>query len=154
MYVASPWTRENTKIGINSIQSNLVIRNFLVALKLFLNAKCSSSLWSKLTIGHGKWFLNINLFLIKTFLISYHQVWLYIVFAKKFCRFEIQDWWNYLMNSICILKEILWPLLSNSLKFLLPFVIDFLWYLTRLVIEKIVRGINQTGIVWNFDYEV
>ena len=52
------------------VQSNLVIRNFLVTLKLFLNAKCSLSLWSKLTIGHGKWFLKSNLFLIKTFLIS------------------------------------------------------------------------------------
>ena len=52
------------------IQPNLVIRNFLVTLKLFLNAKCSLSLWSKLTIGHGKWFLNTNLFLIKTFLIT------------------------------------------------------------------------------------
>ena len=52
------------------IQSNLVIRNFLVTLKLFLNAKCSLSLRSKLTIGHGKWFLNTNLFLIKTFLIT------------------------------------------------------------------------------------
>ena len=52
------------------IESNLVIRNFLVTLKLFLNAKCSLSLWSKLTIGHWKWFLNNNLFLIKTFLIT------------------------------------------------------------------------------------
>ena len=52
------------------MQSNLVIRNFLVTLKLFLNAKCSLSLWSKLTIGHRKWFLNTNLFLIKTFLIT------------------------------------------------------------------------------------
>ena len=49
------------------IQSNLVIRNLLVTLKLFLNAKFSLSLWSKLTIGHGKWFLNTNLFLITKF---------------------------------------------------------------------------------------
>ena len=54
----------------NLLQLNLVIRNFSVTLKLFLNAKCSLSLWSKLTIGHGKWFLNTNLFLIKTFLIA------------------------------------------------------------------------------------
>ena len=52
------------------VQSNLVIRNFLVNLKLFLNAKCSLSLWSKLAFGHGKWFLNTNLFLIKPFLIT------------------------------------------------------------------------------------
>ena len=52
------------------MQSNLVIRNFLVALKLFLNANCSLFLWSKLKIGNGKWFLNTNLFLIKTFLIT------------------------------------------------------------------------------------
>jgi len=52
------------------IQSNLAIRNFLVALKLFLNAKSSLSLWSKWQIGHRKWFLNTNLFLIKPFLIA------------------------------------------------------------------------------------
>ena len=48
----------------------MVIRNFLVTLKLFLNAKSSLSLWSKLAHGHGKWFLNTNLFLIKIFLIT------------------------------------------------------------------------------------
>ena len=52
------------------VQSNLVIRNFLVTLKLFLNAISSLSVWSKLTIGHWKWFLNANSFLIKTFLIT------------------------------------------------------------------------------------
>ena len=52
------------------IQSNLAIRNFLVALKLFLNAKSFLSLWSKWQIGHGKWFLNTNLFIIKSFLIA------------------------------------------------------------------------------------
>ena len=50
--------------------SNLAIRNFLVALKLFLNAISSLSLWSKRQIGHRKWFLNTNLFLIKWFLIA------------------------------------------------------------------------------------
>ena len=50
------------------LQSNLVMRNFLVILKLFLNAKYSLSLWSKLTIGHRIWFLSTNLVLIKTFL--------------------------------------------------------------------------------------
>ena len=51
------------------IQSNLVISNFLVTLTLFLNAKCSLPLWSKLKISHKKWFLNTNLFFIKPFLI-------------------------------------------------------------------------------------
>ena len=55
---------------ILEILSNLVLRNFLVTLKLFLNAKCSLSLRSKLSTGHEKWFLNANLFLIKTFLIT------------------------------------------------------------------------------------
>ena len=50
------------------VQSNLVIRNLLVPLKLFLNTKCSLSLWSKLTIGHGKWFLKTNFFPTKMFL--------------------------------------------------------------------------------------
>ena len=49
------------------IQSNLAIRNFLVALKLFLSAKSSLSLWSKWQIGHRKWFLDTNLFLIAKF---------------------------------------------------------------------------------------
>ena len=39
------------------VQSNLATRNFLVALKLFLNAKSSLSLWSKRQIGHRKWSL-------------------------------------------------------------------------------------------------
>ena len=38
--------------------------------KIFLKAKSSLSLWSKWQIGHGKWFLNTNLFLIKPFLIA------------------------------------------------------------------------------------
>ena len=49
----------------SQVQSKLVIRNFLVTLKLFLNAKCFLSLWSKLAFGHRKWFLNTNLFLSK-----------------------------------------------------------------------------------------
>ena len=57
-------------VDMNNIQSNLMIRNFLVILKLFLNAKFSLFLWSKLVIGHRKWFLNTNLFLIKPFLIT------------------------------------------------------------------------------------
>ena len=60
----------------------MAIRNFLVALKLFLNAKCSLSLWSKWQIGHGKWFLNTNLFLTKPFLIT-----------KFDCILEIGEWW-------------------------------------------------------------
>ena len=49
------------------IQSNLAIRNFLVALKLFLDVKIFLSLWSKWQIGHRKWFINTNLFIIKQF---------------------------------------------------------------------------------------
>ena len=52
------------------VQSNLMIRNFLVTLILFLNAKCFLSLCSKLAICHWKWFLNTNLFLKKPFLIT------------------------------------------------------------------------------------
>ena len=47
-----------------------ILAYFLVTLKLFLNAKSSLSLWSKLAFGHRKWFLNTNLFRIKTFLIT------------------------------------------------------------------------------------
>ena len=57
------------KLNQNLLQSNLVIRNLLVTLKLFLNAKCSLSLWCKLAIGHRKWFRSTNVFLIKPFLI-------------------------------------------------------------------------------------
>ena len=50
---------------------NKAIRNFLVGLKLFFNAKSSLPLWSsKWQIGHKKWFLNTNLFLVKLFLIT------------------------------------------------------------------------------------
>ena len=77
-YVNSAWSTQyltltfwNTVWNIKSvIQLNLGIRNFLVTLNLFLNTKCSLSFWSKLTIGHGKWYLNTNLFFIKTFLIT------------------------------------------------------------------------------------
>ena len=48
----------NLKFKKNYIQSNLAIRNFLVTLKLFLNAKSLLSLWSKWQIGHRKWFLD------------------------------------------------------------------------------------------------
>ena len=45
------------------VQLNVVIRNFLVTLKLFLTLM-------KLAFGHKKWFLITNLFLIKLFLIT------------------------------------------------------------------------------------
>ena len=55
------------------VQSNLAIRNVLFALKLFLNAKSSLSLWRKWQIGHRKWFLNTNLFLISKFDCTYQM---------------------------------------------------------------------------------
>ena len=60
---------------ISIIQSNLAIRNFLVKLKLFLNAKSSLSSWSKRQIGHGKWFLNTYQF-VPYQTVPYCQVWL------------------------------------------------------------------------------
>ena len=62
------------------LQSNLAIRNFLVALSLFLNAKSSLSLWSKWQIDRRKWFLNTNLFLIKLFLIVKFDCIYYLYF--------------------------------------------------------------------------
>ena len=56
------WARILKKNQSLEIQSNLVIRNFMVTLKLFLNAKCSLSLWSKLAIGHEKWFFKVHIF--------------------------------------------------------------------------------------------
>ena len=44
-------------LKISLVQSNLTIGN---SSELFFNAKCSLILWSKLAIGHGKWFLNKN----------------------------------------------------------------------------------------------
>ena len=67
-------------------QSNLVIWNFLVIPKLFLNDKSSISLWSKLAFGHGKWFFNTNLILIKMFLITKFDC-NYIWLTDKFCFF-------------------------------------------------------------------
>ena len=57
-------------IDCNYCTVKLGKRNFLVTLKLFLNAETSLSLWSKWQIGHKKWFLDNNLFLIKPFLIA------------------------------------------------------------------------------------
>ena len=88
------------------IQSNLGIRNFLVTLKLFLNAKCSLSLWSKLTIGHGKWFLNTNLFLIKTFLITkFDCTKIYREFLNKISIF----------SSLCVASELLAGRVNHTL---------------------------------------
>ena len=42
----------------------------MVPLKLFFNTKCSLSVRSTYAIGHWKWFLNTNLFLIKPLLIT------------------------------------------------------------------------------------
>ena len=68
LHLQTPW--KLTKVRKYYLQLNLAIRNFLVALKLFLNTKSSLSLWSKWQIGHRKWFLNTNSFLIKPFLIA------------------------------------------------------------------------------------
>ena len=79
------------------IQSNLAIRNFLVTLKLFLNAKF---LWSKWQIGHRKWFLNTNLFLIEWFLITkyiHHST-----HGSTISQISILNWWKtlfFLFNS-------------------------------------------------------
>jgi hypothetical protein len=81
--VTGLWNRRPLKDLNDSkliVQSNLAIRNFLVALKLFLNAKCFLSLWSKLQIGRGKWFLNTNKFLIKPFLIAkFDCIWVQVI---------------------------------------------------------------------------
>ena len=62
----------NQNQSMNRIECTVILGNkeLLVALKLFLNAKCSLSWQSKWQIGHGKWFLNTDKFLIKTFLIA------------------------------------------------------------------------------------
>ena len=86
------------------VQSNLVIRNLLVPLKLFLNTKCSLSLWSKLTIGHGKWFLKTNFFPIKMFL------------ATKFDCMYSGGFTKYQVTVACGLK-FHWYLKTLSLKF-------------------------------------
>ena len=70
------------------VQSNLPRRNFLVTLKLFLNAKCSLFIWSKWQIGHGKWFLNTNKFLIKTFLITkFDCIFIWIADSNRILRY-------------------------------------------------------------------
>ena len=74
------------EIRTYKVQSNLVIRNFLVTLKLFLNAKSSLSLWSKLAFGHRKWFLYTNLSLIKTFLITKFDCTLFSKNVPNLCR--------------------------------------------------------------------
>ena len=75
------------KFATGLIQSNLAIRNFLVILKLFFNAKCFLFIWSKWQIGHRKWFLNTNKFLIKTFLITKFDYTAFLLFEIQinFC---------------------------------------------------------------------
>ena len=68
--------RENWKY---LVQSNLMIRNFSVILKLFLNPKCSLSLWNKLAICHRKWFLNTNLFLIIKFDCTWYIILVFVI---------------------------------------------------------------------------
>ena len=63
-------------IWIFQIQSKLAIRHFLVALKLFLNAKSSLSLWSKWQIGHRKFVPYQN--------VPYCQVWLYVLTKYRY----------------------------------------------------------------------
>ena len=75
------------------VQSNSVIRNFLVTLKLFLIAKCSLSLWSKLTIGHGKWFLN------KQFLITRFD-WRWKSYSFFFLIFSLLHFFHIINRKI------------------------------------------------------
>ena len=91
---AKNWVNQLNKWSISTkfvkliqiiLQSNLAIRNFLVALKLFLNAKSSLFLWSKWQIGHRKWFLNTNLFLIKQFLIAKFDCSIFCFISFKNC---------------------------------------------------------------------
>ena len=78
------------------VQSNLAIRNFLNALKLFLNAKSSLFLWSKWQIGHRKWFLNTNLFLIKPFLIAKFEC----MYCIRFFIFEIRTTPSWALSAV------------------------------------------------------
>jgi hypothetical protein len=80
-------------ISDTEIQSNLAIRNILVALKLFLNAKSSLSLWIKCQIGQRKWSLSTNFFLIKPFLIAkFDCITVGCFFTKKMTKLRIGFW--------------------------------------------------------------
>ena len=71
----------------------------MVTLKLFLNAKCSLFLWSKLAFGHRRWFLNTNLFLIKPFLITkFDCTWsmlFYICILHSCCNWSFKTLLTY-----------------------------------------------------------
>ena len=77
------WTSDNTcrwKVMLSFYIQTWWYETFF-QYKFFLNAKCSLSLWSKLAFGHREWFLDTNLFLIETFLITkltVHTSWLLI----------------------------------------------------------------------------
>ena len=64
------------------VQSNLEKRNFLVTLKLFLNAKCSISLWSK--TANWPWEMVPYHQFGSYQIVPYHQVWLYITISSKY----------------------------------------------------------------------
>ena len=94
------------------IQSNLPKRNFLVTLKLFLNAKCSLFVWSKWQIGHRKWSLNTNLFLIKQLLNAKFDCTIVLMYVLDLIN--LQKW----VRNI-LFRKLYWPFIfikkcSNS----------------------------------------
>ena len=76
---------------VKLLHSNLEIRNFLVTLKLFLNAKCSLSLWSKLTIGDKKF---------KKPHLKEKSLW---IIGKRNFKFEKVHW---IQSGVCKFKRI------------------------------------------------
>ena len=97
-----------------TLQSNLAIRNFLVALNLFLNAKSSLSLWSKWQIGHREWFLNTNLVLtIKPFLIAKFDCIIKLIRTNEMCGNLIFCWFCTRKHEKKTLSEVGYILYQN-----------------------------------------
>ena len=95
-----------------NIHSSLAVRKFLVAQKVFLNAKFSLSLSSKWQIGHRKWFLNTNKFFLEHWnsqksLCNIQHRFLYLLdeWIEKICIFSF-SWWLFFKSTFCDIKNV------------------------------------------------
>ena len=90
------------------------------------------SLWSKWQIGHGKWFLNTNLFLIKPFLIKPFLI------TKFECTYIRSNWW----------LRFVWPFSEKLMKFVLYWCQKMILFLCIFVSRKYLFDFHTT-VVWS-----
>ena len=124
----------------------------MVALKLFLNAKSSLSLRSKWQIGHGKWFLNTNLFLIKQFLIAkFDCIYLIIKYRVSHSKMwkVILLWWGYRFKFLLI-QEVLYVSVKSPFLPTQPVLIESMLHAIYGLISEHLLFFNKFRIILNF----